>query len=132
MAALWEMRVAGVTIDVPRSLGYFGGAAAAVGLGLVDPPLGVFIAGIPLIKVLTHRAAPTAVRFVGEVLEGGAKPLGGDAEAVVRLDDQQLRDERASEIAAQAERGQVLRSGNTVARISAVGPAGRRQTSPAR
>lgn len=132
MAALWEMRVAGVTIDVPRSLGYFGGAAAAVGMGLVGPPLGIFIAGIPLIKVLTHRAAPTAVRFVGEVLEGGAKPLGGDAEAVVRVDDQQLRDERAAEIAAQVERGRALRDGNNVAQMSPDSQSFRRRNSSAR
>jgi hypothetical protein len=94
-----------MTVDVPRSVGYFGGAAAAVALGLVEPPLGVFIASVPVIKVLTHRAAPTAVRLMGEILEGGAKPVGGDGDAVVRVDDQQLADERAAEIAAQAERG---------------------------
>lgn len=90
---------------MPRSVGYYGGVAAAVGLGLVEPPLGIFIAGIPVIKALTHRAAPLAIRLVGEILEGGAKPIGGDADAVVRIDDRRLADEKAAEIAAWAERG---------------------------
>lgn len=128
MASLWEVRIAGVTIDVPRAVGYFAGAAGAVSLGLVEPPLGLFIASVPVIKFLTHRAAPGAVRFVGEVLEGGAKPVGGDAEAVVRIDDKQLIDERAAEIATQAKRGQaVLRDRGTGAIKTPAGEPHRRK-----
>jgi hypothetical protein len=32
-----EVEVGRVEVDVPRSVGYFGGLAAAVGLGLVEP-----------------------------------------------------------------------------------------------
>lgn len=63
-----EIRVGRVEVDVPRSVGYFGGLAAAVGLGLVEPPLALFIAAVPAFKVLTNSAFPRAVRFVGEVL----------------------------------------------------------------
>jgi hypothetical protein len=63
-----EIRVGRVELDVPRSVGYFGGLAAAVGLGLVEPPLAFFIAAVPAFKVLTNSAFPRAVRFVGEVL----------------------------------------------------------------
>lgn len=33
-------------VDVPRSLGYYGGIAVAVGVGVIDPPLALFIAAI--------------------------------------------------------------------------------------
>lgn len=77
-----------IEVDAPRSVGYFGGLAAAVGRGLVEPPLAVFIAAVPLFKVMTNTALPRAVRFVGEVLEGAAKPVGSDAEGVIQLIDQ--------------------------------------------
>ena len=83
-----EVQAGRVEIDVPRSVGYFSGLAAAVGLGLVEPPLAVFIAAVPAFKVLTNSALPRAVRIVGEVLEGAAKPVGSDAEGVVQLEDQ--------------------------------------------
>lgn len=103
--SMWEIRIGGVRIDVPRTVGYYGGVAAAVGLGLVEPPLGIFIAGIPVIRALTHSAAPAAVRLAGEILEGGAKPVGGDAEAVVQIEDRELAAQRAAEIAVLAGRG---------------------------
>ncbi|NIH80253.1 hypothetical protein [Amycolatopsis viridis] len=80
-----------VTIDVPRSVGFFGGLAAAVGLGLIEPPLAVFVAAVPAFKALTDTALPMAVRAVGEVLEGAAKPVGSDADGVVALADQHRR-----------------------------------------
>lgn len=87
--SLLEIQIGPVRWEVLRSIGYFGGAAIAVGTGLIDPPLGVFIAAVPLIKVLTNSALPFAVRAVGEILEGAAKPIGGDAEGVVRLENPQ-------------------------------------------
>jgi hypothetical protein len=84
-----EVRVGTVEVDVPRSVGYFGGLAAAVGLGLIEPPLALFIAAVPLYKVLTNSVLPRPVRAIGEVLEGAAKPVGSDAEGVIQLEDQQ-------------------------------------------
>lgn len=107
--SLLEVQVGGITVDVPRSLGYFGGVAVAVGVGLVDPPVGVFIAAVPLIKALTNRSAPVMVRLVGEILEGGAKPVGGDADAVVRVVDDELADERAAALADEVNRGRSVR-----------------------
>src|SRR5436305_12714133 len=83
-----EVQVGTVEVDVPRSVGYFGGLAAATALGLIEPPLALFIAAVPLYKVLTNTALPKAVRFVGEVLEGAAKPVGSDAEGVIVLQAQ--------------------------------------------
>jgi hypothetical protein len=83
-----EIQVGTVEVDVPRSVGYFGGLAAAVGLGLIEPPLAVFVAAVPLFKALTNTAFPRPIRAVGEVLEGAAKPVGSDAEGVIQLIDQ--------------------------------------------
>jgi hypothetical protein len=87
-----EVQVGTVEVDVPRSVGYFGGLAAAVGLGLIEPPLALFIAAVPAFKALTNTALPRAVRIVGEVLEGAAKPVGSDAEGVIELRDQRSDD----------------------------------------
>jgi hypothetical protein len=83
-----EIQVGTVEIDVPRSVGYFGGLVAAVGLGLIEPPLALFIAAVPIFKALTNTAFPTPVRALGEVLEGAAQPVGSDAEGVIELKDQ--------------------------------------------
>ena len=83
-----EVQVGSVEVDIPRSVGYFGGLAAAVGLGLIEPPLALFIAAVPVFKALTNSALPGGVRALGEVLEGAAKPVGSDAEGVVQLTDQ--------------------------------------------
>jgi hypothetical protein len=78
-----EVQVGTVEVDVPRSVGYFGGLAAAVGLGLLEPPLALFIAAVPAFKALTNSALPRVVRIVAEVLEGAAKPVGSDADGVI-------------------------------------------------
>jgi hypothetical protein len=85
-----EVQVDTVEVDVPRSMGYFGGLAVATEVGLIEPPLALSIAAVPLFKSLTNTALPTAVRVVvGEVLEGAAKPVASDAEGVIELKDQQ-------------------------------------------
>ncbi len=80
-----EVRLGTVEVDVPRSVGYFGGLVAAVGLGIIEPPLAVFVAAVPLFRILTNSALPLYVRALGEVLEGAAKPVGGDAEGVIQV-----------------------------------------------
>jgi hypothetical protein len=72
-------------IDWPRSFGYFGGAALAVGVGLIDPPVGLFIAAVPFLKMLNLPRAPTPTKFIGQVIEGMAKPVGGDSQGTVRI-----------------------------------------------
>lgn len=111
---------------MPRSVGYYGGVAPAVGLGLVEPPLGIFIAVIPVMRALTHSAAPPALRLAGEVLEGGAKPAGGDAEAVVQTEDCELAAQRAAGIAVQAGRARPHQARNGCP------PAPRRDSLPGR
>jgi len=41
-----------VEIDIPRTLGYYGGISAAVAFGVLEPPVAVFIAALPVIKML--------------------------------------------------------------------------------
>ncbi len=78
-------RVGALEVDIPRSIGYFGAIALAVALEIIDPPVGLFIAAVPLFKLLEKREKQAPTRFIGEVLEGAAKPVGGDAQAVIRL-----------------------------------------------
>ena len=104
-----DLRIGPVTLDVPRSIGYFGGVALAVSVGSIDPTLGVFIAAVPLWKTLTHSALPLAARAVGAIVEGASKPIGGDAEGAVRLDDQRKADDAAIAISEEAAYGNHLR-----------------------
>jgi hypothetical protein len=48
---------------------------------------------------MTNTALPRAVRAVGEVLEGAAKPVGSDADGVIQLTDQRQSDTTAVNIA---------------------------------
>lgn len=78
-------RIGPIEMDWPRSIGYFGGIGVAVAAGVIDPPLGLFIAAVPFLKMLDLPRLPTLPRFVGQVFEGVAKPVGGDSEGTIRL-----------------------------------------------
>lgn len=78
-------QVGPIQLDWPRSLGYFGGIGLAVAAGLIDPPLGVFIAAVPFLKMLDLPELPKVPRFVAQVFEGIAKPVGGDSQGTIRL-----------------------------------------------
>lgn len=73
-------------IDWPRSIGYFGGVGLAVAAGLIEPPLGLFIAAVPFLKMLNRPDAPLPARFLAQVLDGVSKPVGGDTEATIELE----------------------------------------------
>ncbi len=93
-------------IDAPRSLGYFG---AAVAFGVIEPPLGAFIAAVPLLKMLGKGNLPEPIRFVSKVVDGAAQPVGGEAQGTVRLRDPE--EEAAEDVATaeSAERGERLK-----------------------
>lgn len=74
-----------IEVDWPRTIGYYGGVALAVAFELIEPPVGIFIASIPLIKMLSRPKAAQPVRFASQVLQGAAIPLNGDAEASIRI-----------------------------------------------
>ncbi|HUZ02125.1 MAG TPA: hypothetical protein VMU89_17395 [Thermomicrobiaceae bacterium] len=74
-----------IEVDWPRSAGYFGGIALATALGMVEPPLALFIAAIPFFKLLNQPSVPRPLRVVTHFLDGMAKPVGGEAEATLWL-----------------------------------------------
>ena len=78
-------QVGPMEIDWPRSIGYFGGIGLAVALEIIDPPLALFVAAIPFLKMLNRADAPRPVRVVSQFLDGMAKPVGGDGTSTVRL-----------------------------------------------
>jgi hypothetical protein len=90
-------RIGPIDVDWPRAVGFYGGIAAAVAFDLIAPPLALFVAAVPLLKLLKRRNATTAEQAIAAVLEGAAKPVGGDAEAAVRpawVDDEDEKDEK--------------------------------------
>ncbi|HET9891756.1 MAG TPA: hypothetical protein VFQ42_14755 [Mycobacterium sp.] len=104
-----EVQMGSVEVDIPRSVGYFGGLVAATGLGLIELPLALFIAAVPLYKILTNTAFPRPVRVVGEVLEGAAQPVGSDAEGVIILQDQHESETKVVRIPSRRERARSRR-----------------------
>jgi len=78
-------RIGPVEVDWPRSIGYYGGISVAVAVGMIEPPLAIFIAAIPFLKMLNRPTASWPSRFVGQVLDGAAKPVGGSSEATIEL-----------------------------------------------
>lgn len=85
-----------VQIDWPRSIGYYGGIGLAMAFGLIEPPLAIFIAAVPFFKMLNQPKANLPTRFVSQLLEGAAKPVGGEAEATIRLETQKKLARRLS------------------------------------
>jgi hypothetical protein len=78
-------RVGPMEIDWPRSAGYFGGIGLAVAMGMIEPPLGLFIAAIPFFKLLNQPNVPRPLRVVTHFLDGMAKPVGGEAQSTLWL-----------------------------------------------
>lgn len=74
-----------VEIDWPRTIGYYGGIMLATGFELIELPLALFIAAVPFFRMLNAPQASRPVRFLSQFLEGASKPVGGSAEATVRL-----------------------------------------------
>jgi hypothetical protein len=70
-------------VDWPRSVGYFGGIAIAIAFDLIAPEIALFAAVIPIVKLFRRKDPTKLERAIAAVIEGAAKPLGGDAEAVV-------------------------------------------------
>lgn len=75
-----------VVIDWPKSIGFYGGLALAVAFELVEPPLALFVALYPLFKMLNRPNAPAPVQIISGILQGAAKPVGGDAEGTIRVE----------------------------------------------
>lgn len=85
-----------IEIDWPRSLGFFGALGAAVALDLVPVAIAGFVAAVPFLKLLNRPDASTPQRFVGHLVDGAAKPVGGDSEGTIRWAPNQLKSARRS------------------------------------
>jgi hypothetical protein len=77
-------RVGPIDIDWPRSIGFYGGIAVAIAFDLIAPELALFVALVPLVKLFKRQHATKPEKLVAAIVEGAAKPLGGDAEETVR------------------------------------------------
>ncbi len=84
-----------IRVDWPRSAGYYGGIGLAVAAGMIEPPLAVFVALIPFLKLLNRPTAPLPARLISQVLDGASKPVGGDSEATItRVSDRPVGSQR--------------------------------------
>lgn len=63
-------RIGPVEVDWPRSIGYFGGVTLATALGIIEPPIAIFIAAVPFFRAFIRPSAPRPVRFTRQVLAG--------------------------------------------------------------
>ena len=77
-------RLGPLEIDWPRSIGYFGGVWLAVACDLIAPPLGLFIAAIPIVKLFKTPGRSWPIRVVADALDGAGKPVGGDSAGTIR------------------------------------------------
>lgn len=118
------------TVDWPRSAGYFGGIGLATFAGLVDPPLAVFIAAVPFVKMLNTPEASAPLRYVSQFFEGMSKPVGGDSEGTITLAQELPTAARSPRQAAAAAGRRVTPTRSRPARLRSR-PAPRRRTTPA-
>ncbi len=88
-------RVGPIDVDWVRSIGFFGGIALAIGFELIAPELALFVAAVPLVKLLKRQHATKIEKAFAGIVEGAAKPLGGDAAEAVRpawVDEEKAKD----------------------------------------
>lgn len=78
-------RIGPVEINWPRAIGYYGGLSLAVGFGMIEPPFGLFIAAVPLFKMLNRPQASRPVRLVSQIMDGASQPVGGDGDQAIKL-----------------------------------------------
>jgi hypothetical protein len=110
-------RLGPIDIDWPRSIGYFGGIALAVAFDLIAPPVAVFVAAVPFLKLLKRPRANVVERAVAATLEGVAKPVGGDADSTIRLaksDDAKKAKEKEGDDAKRAATSTTTATGASV------------------
>lgn len=83
-----------IEIDWPRSIGFFGGLGAAAALELIPLPIALFVAGVPFLKLLNRPNANMPQTFFSHLVDGAAKPVGGDSEGTVRWAPKAVRSQQ--------------------------------------
>src|SRR5438270_2487107 len=79
------IRLGQLEVDWPKTIGYYGGVGVALACDLIAPPLALFIAAIPVLKLFKAPAQPGLLRIAADAVEGAARPVGGDADAIIRV-----------------------------------------------
>ena len=77
-------RVGPVEIDWPMAIGYYSGIGLALAFEMMEPPLALFVAAIPFLKMLRAPGASWPTRLVSQPLLGMARPVGGDGDGAVQ------------------------------------------------
>ncbi|HEY6797958.1 MAG TPA: hypothetical protein VI248_25055 [Kineosporiaceae bacterium] len=79
----WTIRaeIGSLGVDVPLDLGFYGGLAAAVAFGALDPPLAVAAAVVPVLSQFDERSVPgparLPIRLAGQLLRNLATAAFG-------------------------------------------------------
>lgn len=76
-----------VAIDWPRTAGYYTAIVLAVAFEAIEPPVGLFIAAVPFLKMLNRPRSSAPLRLLGQFFDGASNPVGGDAPATITLLD---------------------------------------------
>lgn len=74
-----------VQINWPKTVGFYGGIALAISLELIEPELALFVAAIPIFKMLDRPRSARPWRFVTQLLDGAAQPVGGTGTGTIQL-----------------------------------------------
>jgi len=119
-------RIGPVEINWPRAIGYYGGLGLAVGFGMIEPPFGLFIAAVPLFKMLNRPQASRPVRLISQIMDGASQPVGGDGDHAIKLVPSESR--KLTSIGAEARQ---LADRIAGSRVPARNGNGRRRTSTA-
>ena len=73
-----------IAVDWPRSIGFFGALGVAAAMDLVPLPIAIFVGAVPFLKLLDDPNSSFPRRFFSHLVDGAAKPVGGDSEGTVR------------------------------------------------
>jgi hypothetical protein len=100
-------------IDWPMALGYYSGIGLALAFEMMEPPLALFIAAIPLLNLLHRPRASWPTGLLAPLLHGMGRPVGGDDDGAVQPSMPDVRLERGltiwQEARAMADRARTRR-----------------------
>jgi hypothetical protein len=72
-------------IDWPMALGYYSGIGLALAFEMMEPPLALFIAAIPILNLLHRPRASWPTGLLSPLLHGMARPRGDDGASASEL-----------------------------------------------
>ena len=76
------------------AIGYYGGIGLALALEMMEPPLALFIAAIPILKVLNRPRASWPTGLSSQLLHGVTSPDGHDGASPIQLSTPDVPPER--------------------------------------